>query len=114
MDRTTIGSAFGNAGAIAGTMGANVGKDKSVATLFLKRRTGEKISLVIKCDKKDLEKRSLLIVSEEEEVVEVVQLVVQNQISVDDEILKFKQLLDNDILTQKEFDAKKKQLLEIK
>ncbi|WP_249671370.1 hypothetical protein, partial [Bacillus thuringiensis] len=34
---TVIGSKFGNAGAIAGAMGANMGKDKSVYTLFLKR-----------------------------------------------------------------------------
>ena len=32
-------------------------------------------------------------------------------ISVADEILKFKELLDQGILTQEEFDAKKKQLL---
>ncbi len=62
-----IGSAFGNAGAIAGAMGANIRKDKSVATLFLKRENGDKVPLVIKCDKKDLEKLSLLIVSEAEE-----------------------------------------------
>ncbi|MFY0521466.1 SHOCT domain-containing protein [Lysinibacillus sp. UGB7] len=108
-----IGSAFGNAGAIAGAMGANIGKDKSVATLFLKRENGDKVPLVIKCDKKDLEKLSLLIVAEEEEVVEVVQSVDQNQISAADEILKFKQLLDQGILTQEEFNVKKKQLLGI-
>ncbi|MBL3728126.1 hypothetical protein JIN86_00715 [Lysinibacillus sp. HST-98] len=49
-------------------MGANLGKDKSIATLFLKRFNGEKIPLVIKCDKKDFEKLSLLIVAEEEEL----------------------------------------------
>lgn len=48
-------------------MGANNGKDKSVATFFLKRENGDKVPLVIKCDKKDLEKLSLLIVSEAEE-----------------------------------------------
>ncbi len=56
---TVIGSKFDNAGAIAGAMGANIGKDKSVATLFLKHENGEKVPLVIKCDKKDLEKLSL-------------------------------------------------------
>lgn len=67
---TVIGSKFGNAGAIAGAMGANIGKDKSIATLFLKRENGEKVPLVIKCDKKDLEKLSLLIVAEEEETTQ--------------------------------------------
>lgn len=36
-----------------------------------------------------------------------------NQLSVADEILKYKNLLDSDIITQDEFDAKKKQLLEL-
>jgi len=48
-------------------MGTNIGNDKSVATLFLKRENSEKVPLVIKCDKKDLEKLSLLIVAEETE-----------------------------------------------
>ncbi|MFJ5566537.1 SHOCT domain-containing protein [Lysinibacillus xylanilyticus] len=56
---------------------------------------------------------SLLIVAEDDEVVEVVQPVASNQISAADEILKFKQLLDEGILTQEEFDAKKKQQLSI-
>ncbi|MGE7839630.1 SHOCT domain-containing protein [Lysinibacillus sp. NPDC093712] len=106
-----IGSTFGNAGAIAGAMGANIGKDKSVATLYLKRLNGEKVALVIKCDKKVLEKLSMLIVAEGEEVV--AQTVTEVQPSVADEIIKFKQLLDEGILTQDEFDAKKKQLLGI-
>ncbi|MGE8004403.1 SHOCT domain-containing protein [Lysinibacillus sp. NPDC093216] len=105
-----IGSKIGNAGAIAGAMGANIGKDKSVATLFLKRENGDKVPLIIKCDKKALEKLSLFIVSED---AEETQPVVQNQISAADEILKFKQLLDEGILTQEEFDTKKKQLLGI-
>ncbi|MFJ7647694.1 SHOCT domain-containing protein [Lysinibacillus sp. NPDC097279] len=106
-----IGSTFGNAGAIAGAMGANIGKDKSVATLYLKRLNGEKVALVIKCDKKVLEKLSMLIVAEGEEVVS--QTVMEVQPSAADEIIKFKQLLDEGILTQDEFDAKKKQLLGI-
>lgn len=40
-----------------------------MATLFLKRENGEKVPLVIKCDK-DLEKLSLLIVTEEEETTQ--------------------------------------------
>ncbi|MGE7132786.1 SHOCT domain-containing protein [Lysinibacillus xylanilyticus] len=79
----------------------------------MKHENGEKVPLVIKCDKKDLEKLSLLIVAEDDEVVEVVQPVASNQISAADEILKFKQLLDEGILTQEEFDAKKKQQLSI-
>jgi predicted Zn-dependent peptidase len=39
--------------------------------------------------------------------------VIQNQVSAADEILKLKSLLDSGILTQEEFDAKKKQLLNI-
>ena len=51
---TVIGSTFGNSGAITGAMGANIGKDKSVATLYLKRENSEKVALIIKCDKKIL------------------------------------------------------------
>ena len=40
----------------------------------------------------------------------VCQTVVQ-QVSVVDELEKFKSLLDSGVVTQKEFDAKKKQLL---
>ncbi|WP_374966481.1 SHOCT domain-containing protein [Lysinibacillus sp. RS5] len=56
-------------------------------------------------------KLSLLIVAEEE--TEAIQPVAQNQISAADEILKFKKLLDDGILTKEEFDAKMKQLLGI-
>ncbi len=38
---------------------------------------------------------------------------IQQEVSVADEILKFKNLLDCNIITQEEFDAKKKQLLEL-
>lgn len=111
---TTIGSAFGNAGAIAGAMGANVGKDKSVATLFLKRVTGEKVPLVIKCDKKDLEKLSLLIATEDIEGQQVVPAAHNPTAGIPTEdLIKLKELMDAGILTQEEFDAKKKQLLGI-
>lgn len=111
---TVIGSKFGNAGAIAGAMGANVGKDKSVATLFLKRENGEKVPLVIKCDKKDLEKLSLLIVAEEEETTQAAVTPPFTTSSIPaEELIKLKELLDVGILTQEEFDAKKKQLLGI-
>lgn len=110
---TVIGSAFGNAGAIAGAMGANVGKDKSVATLFLKRENGEKVPLVIKCDKKDLEKLSLLIVAEEAETTQTFNTSPITSTIPTDELIKLKELLDAGILTQDEFDAKKKQLLGI-
>lgn len=86
-------------------------KDKSVATLFQKRENGDKVPLVIKCDKRDLEKLSLLIVAEEGP--QVIPLVAKNQISAADEILKLKKLLDDGILTKEELDAKKKQLLGI-
>lgn len=109
---TVIGSKFGNAGAIAGAMGANIGKDKSVATLFLKRENGEKVPLVIKCDKKDLEKLSLLIVAEEEETTQAAPPSTTSSIPTD-ELIKLKELMDAGILTQEEFDAKKKQLLGI-
>lgn len=111
---TVIGSKFGNAGAIAGAMGANIGKDKSVATLFLKRENGEKVPLVIKCDKKDLEKLSLLIVAEEEETTQAAVTPPPTTSSIPtDELIKLKELMDAGILTQEEFDAKKKQLLGI-
>lgn len=111
---TVIGSKFGNAGAIAGAMGANIGKDKSVATLFLKRENGEKVPLVIKCDKKDLEKLSLLILAEEEETAQAAVTPPPTTSSIPtDELIKLKELMDAGILTQEEFDAKKKQLLGI-
>lgn len=111
---TTIGSAFGNAGAIAGAMGANVGKDKSVATLFLKRETGEKVPLVIKCDKKDLEKLSLLIAAEDiEDQQKVAAAPTPTSVIPTEDLIKLKELMDAGILTQEEFDAKKKQLLGI-
>jgi hypothetical protein len=39
--------------------------------------------------------------------------VVSNTVSAADELKKFKELLDSDIITQEEFDAKKKQLLNL-
>ncbi|MGE7092514.1 SHOCT domain-containing protein [Lysinibacillus sp. NPDC048646] len=108
-----IGSAFGNAGAIAGAMGANIGKDKSVATLFLKRENGDKVPLVIKCDKKDLEKLSLLIVAEEEEIIQATVTPLPTTSIPTEELIKLKELVDAGILTQDEFDTKKKQLLGI-
>ncbi|WP_249645829.1 MULTISPECIES: SHOCT domain-containing protein [unclassified Lysinibacillus] len=111
---TVIGSKFGNAGAIAGAMGANIGKDKSVATLFLKRENGEKVPLVIKCDKKDLEKLSLLILAEEEKTTQAAVTPPPTTSSIPtDELIKLKELMDAGILTQEEFDTKKKQLLGI-
>ncbi|HAU33487.1 MAG TPA: hypothetical protein DCW76_03880 [Lysinibacillus sp.] len=94
-------------------MGANIGKDKSVATLFLKRENGEKVPLVIKCDKKDLEKLSLLIVAEEEEIIQADVTPSPATSIPTEELIKLKELLDVGILTQEEFDAKKKQLLGI-
>lgn len=53
----------------------------------------------------------MLIVAEENEATS--QTATEAQPSAADEIIKFKQLLDAGILTQEEFDAKKKQLLGI-
>ena len=39
---------------------------------------------------------------------------IQQEISEADELMKFKNLLDNGIISQEEFEAKKKQLLGIK
>lgn len=109
-----IGSTFGNAGAIAGAMGANIGKDKSVATLYLKRLNGEKVALVIKCDKKVLEKLSMLIVAEDtDDTTQVAVTQTTTSTIPSDELIKLKELLDVGILTQEEFDTKKKQLLGI-
>lgn len=111
-----IGSTLGNVGAIARAMGANIGKDKSVATLFLKRVNGDKVPLVIKCDKKDLEKLSLLIVAEEEETTEeavTFSTTTTTTAIPTDDLIKLKELMDAGILTQEEFDDKKKQLLGI-
>lgn len=111
---SVIGSAFGNAGTIAGAMGANIGKDKSVATLFLKRENGEKVPLVIKCDQKDLEKLSLLIVADEEEISLNTNKPSTESFGVPtEELIKLKELLDLGILTQEEFEAKKKQILNL-
>ncbi|MFF2793332.1 SHOCT domain-containing protein [Lysinibacillus xylanilyticus] len=108
-----IGSTLGNAGSIAGSMGANIGKDKSIATLFLKRENGDKVPLVIKCDKKDLERLSLLIVAEEEESAQAAVTPSPSSAIPTDELIKLKELMDAGIVTQEEFDAKKKQLLGI-
>ena len=94
-------------------MGANIGKDKSVATLFLKRENGEKVPLVIKCNKKDLEKLSLLIVAKEEETTQATVTPSPTTSIPTEELIKLKELLDVGILTQEEFDVKKKQLLGI-
>lgn len=102
-----VGSVFGNSGALAGALGANIGKDKSVATLHLRRENGEDFALAIKCDKKQLEKLALLSLHKETHTQ------AAPNISATDEIIKFKELLDQGILTQEEFDAKKKQLLDI-
>lgn len=105
---TAIGSAWGNKGAIAGAMGANVGRDKSVATLYLKAEHGEKIALIIKCNKKDLEKLSLFILAEEEKEVNL----TSQPLPVDD-LKKLKELVDAGLITEDEFTQKKKVLLGI-
>lgn len=106
---TAIGSAWGGKGAIAGAMGANVGKDKSVATLFLTEENGNKIALVIRCNKKDLEKLSLFILANEE-----IDATPQSEqtLAVDD-LIKLKELVDAGVITDDEFSRKKKQLLGI-
>lgn len=70
--------------------------------------------LVIKSDKKDLEKLSLLIVAEEEETTQAAVTPLLTTLPIPtDELIKLKELMDAGILTQEEFDAKKKQLLDI-
>ena len=101
---TAIGSAWGNKGSIAGAMGANVGKDKSVATLFLKEENGEKIALVIRCNQRDLEKLSLFILADEDTPQP------EQALAVDD-LIKLKELVDVGVITEDEFTQKKKQLL---
>ncbi|WP_370043659.1 SHOCT domain-containing protein [Lysinibacillus sp. RC79] len=62
----------------------------------------------MKCDKKDLEKLSLLIVAEEEETTQ--STVTPSSVTAvpTDDLIKLKELMDVGVLTQEEFEAKKK------
>lgn len=97
------GGAYGTAGAVAGAAAASQGKDKSVANLFLIDASGRKITLVIRCVSKDLEKLSRFLKYELED---------SNTLDTD-QLVKLKELKDAGVLTEEEFSAKKKQLLNI-
>ena len=60
-----------------------------------------------KCNSADV----ISITEEEVENLSKTQDTKQTNISQADELKKFKELLDNGVITQEEFDAKKKQLL---
>lgn len=109
------------AGTIIGTVllpgvgtvvGAAVGakkKDTSVAELDLVNiESKQPVTLVIKCDPTKMKELSNFPLSSYKEEVETKQ-----SFSAADELLKFKGLLDADIITQEEFNAKKKELLEL-
>ncbi len=58
---------WGGTGAMAAGLGAQAGKDKSTAALFLRNKETEKnIMLIIKCDSKTLEKLSRFTFTQEE------------------------------------------------
>ena len=64
------------------------------------------------CEKQAQEILSLFeVMCQSNKVVHSTSEVATQEQSAADEIVKFKQLLDSGIITQEEFDAKKKQLL---
>ena len=97
---------FGTAGALAGGLASSVGKDKSTAVIYLVRKSDlSKITLVIKCDQKVLEKLSVFIVSKDfKDEPET----PSNDLN---DLVKLKELFDSGVITEEEFTAKKKQLL---
>jgi hypothetical protein len=76
----------------------------------LKKHNGDKIVVVVRCNKKDLEKLSLFILADDNEVS--VSKAQESFLAVDD-LIKLKELSDAGVITEEEFTKKKKQLLGI-
>ncbi|MEK5425326.1 hypothetical protein [Cytobacillus sp. FSL R7-0680] len=98
---------WGNAGALAGGLASQKGKDKSTAALFLVNEdTQKKIMLIIKCDSKILEKLSQFTLTQEEDQ--------QSQPQTTDKYMQLErisQLKTKGILTQEEFQKEKEKIL---
>lgn len=69
------------------------------------------ISLASRANANDFREAAQFIMQRKAELEEAEKPVVTQPVSAADEILKFKNLLDQGIISQEEFDAKKKQLL---
>ncbi len=91
-------------------VGAAIGakkKDTSVAEIdLINIDTKQPVTLVIKCDPAKMKELSSFPLSSYKEETEFPQ-----PFSAADEILKYKELLEADIITQEEFNEKKKELL---
>lgn len=110
---STIGSIWGPAGSMGAALGAAQGKDISTASIFLvDKDTQEKIILIVKCDSKALSKLSTFIPTQK---VFNDNNEKPSSSSVDDleQLEKLAHLREKGILTEEEFAAKKKQLLNI-
>ncbi|NRG47488.1 SHOCT domain-containing protein [Bacillus sp. CRN 9] len=98
---------FGKAGALAGGLGAQAGKDRSTAALFMvNKETKKKIMLIIKCDSNTLEKLSHFTLSQEsfdENKVQPLDKYVQLE--------KLAKLKEQGILTEDEFTREKEKIL---
>lgn len=98
---------FGKAGALAGGLGAQAGKDKSTAALFMvNKETKKKIMLIIKCDSNTLEKLSHFTLSQEsfdENKVQPLDKYAQLE--------KLAKLKEQGILTEDEFTREKEKIL---
>lgn len=105
---TFAGSLFGSAGALAGGLGAQAGKDKSTAAIFLINKiTKQKIMLIIKCDSKILGKLSLFIPMQDgiEEP--------ENKVSFDkyEQLDRLATLKEKSVLSDEEFQQEKEKIL---
>ncbi|MBN6886263.1 gas vesicle protein [Cytobacillus horneckiae] len=98
---------FGKAGALAGGLGAQTGKDKSTAALFLVNKgTKKKVMLIIKCDSKTLEKLSSFTLSQDE--IEEKQPKTYDKYEQLEKVAKLK---EQGILTDEEFKREKDKIL---
>lgn len=108
--KTAAGTIIGTvlAPGVGTVIGAAVGarkKDTSVAELeFIKIDTKQPVTLVVKCDDDKLKELSNFSISSYQPEVTVVT-------DATDELRKYKSLLDDGVISQEEFDTKKKELL---
>lgn len=119
MGKTAAGTIVGTvlAPGVGTVIGAAVGarkKDTSIAELdFIKTDTRQVVTLIIKCDDKKMKELSVFPVSSYREEVVIENITTEDSIDSADEIRKFKALLDDGIINEEEFNAKKRDLLNL-